>query len=292
MTLFTQSLAADAPRVATDIPPIHALVSDVMEGIATPDLVIRPGASPHGYAMRPSEAATLEKADVVIWVGDALTPWLHDTIATLNPDAPSVQLMDLPDTQNLPFREGVSFEHHDEEEGHDHHETADPHVWLDPKNAIVWLQTIAETLAAHDPENAARYQENAQRAQVEIIATQAQINAILEGKRTTPFIVFHDAYQHFETRFGLAAAGAISLADATPPSPARISEIQHVLQDLNVRCVFSEPQYNSGLVTTVISNSGARVAQLDPLGVDLPQGVGMYPNLLLQMAKTIATCLK
>ena len=68
-------VAADPPSVVTDIDPVHALLSRVMQGIAEPQLVIPIGASLHDYAMGPSEASTLEGADLVVWLGESMTPW-------------------------------------------------------------------------------------------------------------------------------------------------------------------------------------------------------------------------
>jgi zinc transport system substrate-binding protein len=74
---------ADVPRVAVDIAPVHSLVARVMEGVGTPDLILPPGASPHEYSLRPSEAAALQEADIVFWMGEDLTPWMEDAVETL-----------------------------------------------------------------------------------------------------------------------------------------------------------------------------------------------------------------
>ena len=88
--------APAAPRVAADIAPVHAIVARVMAGVGEPHLVIPPGASPHGYALRPSEARALQDADLVVWVGPVLTPWLADPIETLaDPDAARLALQDV-----------------------------------------------------------------------------------------------------------------------------------------------------------------------------------------------------
>ena len=104
---------ADRPRVAVDIAPIHALVAQVMEGIGMPDLIIQPGATPHEYSLRPSEAAALQSADLVFWIGPDLTPWLEEAIETLAPAADLTTLMDIDGTVQLEFREDAVFEAHD-----------------------------------------------------------------------------------------------------------------------------------------------------------------------------------
>ncbi|MGR3700170.1 MAG: metal ABC transporter solute-binding protein, Zn/Mn family, partial [Roseovarius sp.] len=117
LTLASGAMA-DAPRVATDIAPVHSLVARVMQGAGAPDVLVRPGASPHGYAMRPSEAAALEAADLVFWMGEGLTPWLEGAIDSLAAEAHVVALLGAADSRVLPFREGVEFAAHDHGDDH------------------------------------------------------------------------------------------------------------------------------------------------------------------------------
>ncbi len=323
---------ADAPEVSADIAPVHSLVARVMADVGEPDLIVAPGASPHEYSLRPSEAQALQDADLVFWIGPGLTPWLGHAIATLAGDAEAVTLSELDGTRMLPVREGALFEahdHHDHEEAeahesdhdghsetgsneheheheehagnegdsHDHradahaHGAIDPHVWLSPANASAWLNAIAATLSAADPENADTYVANAAAAQEELAALSREIGQILEPVRGRNFIVFHDAYHYFEDSFGFPASGAISVSDATDPSPARIAEIQRRIKAQAVGCVLSEPQFNPGVVAAVMEGSEARTGVLDPLGSDLEPGPTLYPQMLRNLAKALAQCL-
>lgn len=342
----TLSAQADVPRVATDIAPVHSLVARVMKGVGEPDMIMQPGASPHGYSMRPSEALALDRSDIVFWVGDALTPWLATSLETLATDAHKIELLHVKGVIEREFREGATFEahdhddhddheghddhnehagheDHDDHEGHGHddhdhdvhdnhddnshdahaesdhddhhghdHSGVDPHAWLAPENAVIWLEVIAEELAEHDPANAAAYAANASAGKAEIEAVVAELQATLEPFRAVNFVVFHDAYQYFEQSFGLSAAGAISLGDASDPSPARIAEIQQTVKDLGVTCVFSEPQFNPGLVETVMSGSDAKTVVLDPIGADIDAGPDFYTTLLKSIGQSMASCMQ
>jgi zinc transport system substrate-binding protein len=178
-----------------------------------------------------------------------------------------------------------------EEHDHDHH-GHDPHAWLDPENASVWLDVIAADLAALDPEHADTYAANAAEGKTELKTLIGEVNTEVEGIRGKNFIVFHDAYQYFENRFGLSAAGSIRLGDASDPSPARIAEIREKVADLHVSCVFSEPQFNAGLVQTVFEGTDAKVGILDPLGSDLTLGPDLYPQMIHNLAHNLTSCLK
>ena len=298
LTLATP-VGAEVPSVATDIAPVQSLVARVMAGIGTPALVVPAGTSPHGHALRPSEAAALQSADAVFWIGPDLEPWLGEAIATLAPDARAVALLEVPGTTALPLRDSPLFEphHHDEDEATDHddddhaHAAHDPHAWLDPENARLWLGAIAEDLAALDPEDAAAYRANAVAGQAEIDALVAEIDATLAPVRGQSFIVFHDAYQYFENRFDFPAAGAISLSDAVRPGPARVRQIHDRVAEAGVTCVLAEPQFNPDLIATVLDGTDARSATLDPLGAGLTPGPDLYPELLRDLAGTLAGCL-
>lgn len=295
---------AEPPQVATDIAPVHALVARVMDGIAEPELVLPPGASPHGHQFRPSEAGVLSRADIVVWIGPELSPSLARSVESLAPDAVRLGLLDDPATTRLELRENPVFgadgedeghdrDHdHDHDHGHDGHdgENVDPHAWLDPDNARAWLGLIAETLAEADPENADGYRANAVAGGEEIAAAEERARAAIERFGDRHVAVFHDAYQYFEEHFGLHVAGSIALSDATEPSPARIAELRDALGSAEVVCVFAEPQFNPGLVEAVREGSAADTAVLDPLGSHLQPGPDFYPQLIEDLAGAIESC--
>ena len=294
---------ADRPRVAVDIAPIHSLVAQVMEGIGMPDLIIQPGATPHEYSLRPSEAAALQSADLVFWIGPDLTPWLEEAIETLAPAADLTTLMDIDGTVQLEFREDAVFEAHDhsdhaDDDDHDDHDDHgdhaghDPHAWLSPKNAMTWLEVIAGRLSAVDPVNSDAYVANAASGRAVIEALMDEVDATLDPVRGRAFIVFHEAYQYFETDFDVSASGAISISDASDPSPARIAEIRGQIAEQGVDCVLAEPQFNPGLVATVLRGSDAQMGIVDPLGADLELGAELYPQLIRNLSNALAECLR
>ena len=149
---------------------------------------------------------------------------------------------------------------------------------------------IAAQLSVADPENASTYFANAVEGQAEIAALVAEVSDILAPAQDMQFIVFHDAYQYFENDFGLRASGAISLSDASDPSPARLVEIQARIGDEGIDCVLAEPQFNPGLVQTVLDGTEAGTAVIDPIGVELDLGAALYPQLIRNMATALVAC--
>ena len=173
-----------------------------------------------------------------------------------------------------------------EEAGHEDHGDGvhDPHVWLSPQNTVNWLDVIAGQLPTTDPENAGASFANAAASQAEL---DTLINAMLTPVRGGQFIVFHDAYQYFESAFEFTDSGAISISDASDPSPARISEIRAKIADQGIDCMLAEPQFNAGLVTTVLDRTEATTGILDPLGSNLEPGPALYPHLMRNLASTL-----
>jgi zinc transport system substrate-binding protein len=308
--LLSTAAWADVPRVATDIAPVHSLVAQVMAGVGTPDLTIPPGASPHSYSMRPSEARALAGANLVVWVGPSLTAWLGDPIDTLASGALRLELENVAGTVMLENRTGFAFEVHDhranhdddaEEEGRDDHadhgghdhpaDAIDPHLWLDPVNASLWLGAISDALGQLDPENAQIYAANAAKGQGDMAKLQARIQAQLEPVQGRPFAVFHDAYHYFEARFGVEASAALLLSDGSAPSAARLDEVRNVVQSINAVCVFTEPQFNPGLVAALAEEGSLKSALLDPLGAALTPGPALYGEMIQGLATSFTNCL-
>ena len=296
MVLSASVSVADTPRVAVDIAPVHSLVARVMDGVDTPALIIAAGASPHEYSLRPSEAAALQKADVIFWIGPELTPWLDKALSTLAHDAVQVSFINAEGTILLPYRESALFERHDHDDDHADHadhdqHPMDPHLWLSPENGIVWMNMIAEVLAEADLKNAATYRANAVAGQKELINLQTNINTILTPHRGKNFITFHDGFQYFEDHFNFPAMGAIALSDASQPGPARLAAIRERIANESISCVLSEPQYQSGIITAVTGEIEVNIGVVDAVGYRLELGRDLYPQLLRDLAEALAECL-
>lgn len=302
LMLFSGSANADGPRVVADIAPIHSLVSMVMDGVGQPQLLVPQNISPHHYSMRPSEAEALQEAQLVVYVGHDMSPWLEPVLETLAASASALDLSKVDNIMQLAYREGPIFDGHDEEghddhdeEGHDDHahhdhDGVDPHVWLDPMNAKLWLYAIASELTRIDPKNADRYDENARSSSRTITLAMAQAEGHLASGKDNGFLVYHDAYQYFEKRFNRVAVGSISLGDASKPSAKRLSELKALFGAQGISCVLTEPQYSSKIVDSVFGGFKPTIGVVDPIGIDLELGTTLYPELLENIALSIAQC--
>lgn len=313
LALLAQPLRAEAPKVVTDIPPVHALAAAVMGDLGAPEILLDKGADPHHFQLRPSQARALEQADLVFWVGPRLTPWLDRAIEGLGVGGTTVELIEAEGVVRRDFGEGAHEVHdddHDAAEGaHDHgeaeeehaenghaedghaHAGTDPHAWLDPDNARRWTEVISAALTQADPDNAAAYAANAAAAQQAIGAAEAEVRGILAPVGDAPVMVFHDAYGYFAAHFGVNVAGSIALGDAASPGAGRLRELRSQLQQSGVVCIFPEAQHDPAYVAALVEGTGVRVgAPLDPSGSSLDYGPDLYGTLLVGLARTIAEC--
>ncbi len=297
-------------NVMASIKPIHSLVSAVMEGVGKPSLIIEGAGSPHTYALKPSQAAELQDANLIFWVGHDLETFLEKPIEGLASDAVAITLSNAHGLTKIKFREGGAFDSHDHDDHDKHddhddhddhdkhddhddhgHDGFDPHVWLDPANAKAIVHEIEEALVATDPANAATYEANADKMMGELDTLISEIDAELKSVKGKGYIVFHDAYQYFEGRFGVSAVGSITISPEILPGAKRVSELREKVKSLDATCVFAEPQFEPKLVKTITENTNARTGVLDPLGADLDSGPNMYFTLIRNMARSLKDCL-
>ena len=299
--LLAPAVQAQTLRVITDIPPVHALVSSVMGDLGAPDLLLGKGGDTHDFQLRPSQAQALTEADLIIWVGPELTSWLDRALTGLEADAPQMRLLAVPDTALQPYGDAEGHDHdhdHDHDHGHEAEDAEDgagidPHAWLDPHNALLWLDAIAAELAKLDPANAETYAANARSAQAEVTALEVEIAASLAPIQDQPFAVFHDAYGYFSGHFGLKVVGSVRLGDATSPGAAHLAALGQDLAAQNAVCLFPEVNHDAALARTLTEGTGLRLgAPLDPEGMAIEPGAGLYAKLMRNLARDLVACLQ
>jgi zinc transport system substrate-binding protein len=283
---------ASPPSVVASIKPVHSLVAAVMDGVGAPALLVPGSASPHTYSLKPSDARRLAAAQLVFWVGPMYEGFLVKPLAALGGAARVVTLAEAPGVVVLPAREGGVWE----EEAHAHgaavhEEEEDGHLWLDPENAKAIVAAAAAALADADPAHEARYRANAARATAALGALDARLGARLAPVAGIPYIVFHDAYQYLERRYGLAAAGSITVAPERKPGARRVAEIRARIAGARVVCIFTEPQFEPALVRGLVADTGVRTGVLDPLGAGIPEGPTLYGAMMEKLAAALAGCL-
>ncbi len=267
--LAPQPAPAQAPQVVVTLKPVHSLIASVMRGVGAPALLLPDGASPHAYALRPSEARLLAGARLIFWIGEEMETFLIRPLATLGPGAEVV---------TLAREAGVTT-------------TSDPHVWLDPAKARAIAAIAASRLTQADPAHAADYAANGQLLTAELAALDAALDARLAPVRGVKFVVYHDAYGHFTSRYALAVQGAVTLHAGHAPGARHIAELRQTMLTKDIACVFTEPQFPPALARTLVRGTAARIGELDPLGAGIPAGPEAYGRILRGLAGALVSCL-
>ena len=313
-------------KVVTTIKPLHSLVANVMDGVGEPSLIIEGSTSPHSFTLKPSHAKLLEEADLIFWIGEGIETFMERPLESIVKNAEVVEFMEVESIEKLKFREESIFGEHDEhddhddhddhdeeghddhddhdeeghddhdEEGHDDHEgheghnhgEFDAHIWLDPSNAKEMVHEIAHELGDLDPANKDKYEAN---AKTTILALDQLINDVSKDiNKEAKFVVFHDAYQYFEERFGLRAAGALTLNTDVLPGAKQIDEIQDVIKDKGIKCIFSEPQFNPKIISTIAKDTNIKTGVFDPLGANINSDKDLYFKLISKLGEELKDC--
>ena len=322
--LFYFSALKAEIKVVTSIKPIHSLVSYIMEGVASPDLIVDGYNSPHGFSLKPSHAKMLQEADIVIYVGEGLEEFLEKPLESLAQNAVKFELLKQSGMKKLKFRERNIFEGHDDHDDHGHgkkkkddhddhddhdhdkkakkedhddhghddhghgHGEFDPHIWLDPMNAKIIIKKVTNQLSKLDKDNSSTYKSNSKKALKEIDNLIKQVKSDIN--KDAKVVVFHDAYQYFEKRFDVNIIGALTVNTDVLPGAEQLAEIREVIEHEKVTCVLSEPQFNPDIVKTIANDTNINMGVLDPLGAKLDKGKTLYFNLISNISSSLKNC--
>jgi len=330
VSFFSFLLIATSPvraeiKVVTTIKPLHSLIANVMDGVGEPSLIIDGSTSPHSFTLKPSHAKLLEEADLIFWVGEGMETFMERPLKSIVKNAEVLEFMEVESIEKLKFREESIFGNHDDHDDHDDHDEDhedhedhddhddhdedhddhddhdehaeheghnhgefDSHIWLDPNNAKEMVHEIAHELGHIDPANKDKYEANAE-------ITIQEIDELIDDvskdiNKDAKFVVFHDAYQYFEERFGLRAAGALTLNTDVLPGAKQIDEIQDVIKEKGINCIFSEPQFNPKIISTIADDMNIKTGVFDPLGSNIKSGKDLYFKLISNLGNELKGC--
>ncbi|CAH0302522.1 High-affinity zinc uptake system protein ZnuA [Pseudomonas koreensis] len=279
-------------KVLTSIKPLQLIAAAVQDGVAIPEVLLPPGASPHNYALRPSDVRKVQSVDLLYWIGPDMEGFLPRVLGGRS--LPSVAVQDLP---GLKLRHFGADNHSHAEEAHEHdHDhrpgSLDAHLWLSPVNARVIADKMAADLSAADPANAQRYQSNAKAFDERLDALDQRLKTRLANVEGKPYFVFHEAFDYFEDAYGLKHAGVFAVAAEVQPGAQHVAAMRKRLQEVGKTCVFSEPPLRPRLAETLVAGLPVKLAELDALGGYTPATAQGYEQVLEKLGNDLAGCLE
>lgn len=297
LTLWGISAQAQV-QILTSIKPLQLIAAAVQDGQGEPQVLLPPGASPHYFVLRPSDAKRLDKADLFYWIGPDLENFLPRMLKQRS--KLSVATQNLPDLHVQHFANAHQHEH-----GHKHghaeqlveHDHAhlpgaiDTHLWLLPHNAKVIAQRMSADLSERDPDNATVYAANLAAFSQRLDLLDQQLKEQLEPLQGKSFFVFHEAFNYFEQAYGLTHAGVFAISHELQPGAKHVSQMRTRLKQAGPSCVFSEPPMQPPLAHTLADGLPVTLAELDALGTTVEITADGYEQLLKNLATQFSACL-
>lgn len=324
-SLFSSAQAHAEIEVLTSIKPLQLIAAAVQDGVGKPAVLLPPGASPHHYAMRPSDVRQIRSADLFYWIGPDMEGFLAPVLEGRK--RPSVAIQSLPGVTLRHFGDTAGeheaeHDHHDEhaheahgehsEQAHDEHDdhaheaaadhdehdhahrpgSLDAHLWLLPANAVTIAEGMAQDMAKADPVNAERYIANLAAFKQRLDALDKRLSQRLSETRTKPFFVFHEAFDYFEAAYGIKHAGVFSAGGEAQPGARHVAAMRERLEQAGPSCVFYEPPVRPRLADSLIRGLPVKVTELDALGHGIDASAGGYEQLIEDLGRSLAECLE
>lgn len=296
--VFLTGFSAIAPvqadvRVLTSIKPLQLIAAAVQDGVAVPEVLLPPGASPHNYALRPSDVRRVQEVDLLYWIGPDMETFLPRVLAGRT--KASVPVQSLPGMHLRHFT--ANSDHHDDgdddEHDHDHRPgSVDAHLWLSSVNARVIAAKMAADLSKADPANAERYTSNLEAFDARLDALDTKIKQRVAGITDKKYFVFHEAFDYFEEAYGLKHAGVFAVSSEVQPGAQHVAAMRARLKEYGKTCVFSEPPLRPKLADTLSAGLPVKLAELDGLGGYTPATAHGYEQLLSKLADDLTGCLE
>ena len=332
------SASASESKIVVSINPIHSLVASVVEGIATPELLIKGAYSVHGYQTKPSDARLLESSDVIVWVGPTMESTLIASISNVRENTTVIEVGTMHGLQLYETRESPEGGHGDEDEDHgdleeeeehhgededhgdsegeeenhdeeeDHgdsegeedqhgeeeghaHSRYDMHIWLDINNAKVITKETAEHFAEFFPQHEAQLTSNANKTLEKLDALEAELRSLSKSFSSSPYVVFHDAYQYLEKMLKLNNVGTVTVNPERAAGAKRLLELRETVSETGATCVFKEPQFSPKVLEIISEGTDLKIGTLDPLGADIEPGPNAYFEIMRNMVRSLKECL-
>lgn len=274
--------SANANEVLTSIKPIQMITYEITQGVSEPEALLESNTSPHDYALKPSDVKRLRKADLVVWFGRDLEPFLTKVLEGQN------NVLTISEIQGLNLREYTEGAHN--HDGHDHG-SHDPHFWLGYEQSIKVAEAISHKLSELDPENKHAYQANLQAFVKNSEEHAKKWRKALAPVKEVGYYVFHDAYGYFEQDYGLNHLGEFTVSPDRKPGAKTLIKIKKVLATGEAKCVFSEPQFTPAVIESVTRGSQAKTGVLDPIGTEIEVTQGSYFAFMQSITDSFTGCL-
>lgn len=271
LSLFVNPLqAADShPRIVATIKPLQLLAMAIVGDTQGVEVLLDPRMSPHDYQLRPSDRSKLDRADIVFWIGPDMEVFMVPVLASLGERIKIVSLQ----------RETAA--------------VGDPHLWMDPLLTAEMGHKIADALGKLAPTHSDVWHANAVRLEGLLIAEDKRLREQIAGLgQPRGYLVAHDAYERFESRYGLRHRAALTDNADLPPSAQHIARIEAALNAGEISCVMREPAAQPKVLQMLLKNRSVRTEVIDAMALDIPLSNRGIVDFYQQLGASMESCLQ
>lgn len=297
--LMAGPLSSASAAVVASIRPLGFIASAIADGVTPIEVLLPDGASPHDFALRPSDIQRLRSADLVLWVGPDMEAFLNKALVPISATR-KLAISELPAVKPLLMKgeedddhehAGEAHNHAADDHGH-HHGEYNMHVWLSPEIAKVTAIAIHDRLLELMPQNKDKLDANLRQFENLLTQTDKNVGNMLTPVQGKGYFVFHDAYGYFEKHYGLSPLGHFTVNPEIQPGAQRLHQIRTQLVEQKAVCVFAEPQFRPAVINAVAKGTKVRSGTLDPLGTGIALEKDSYGKFLTQLSNQYVSCLK
>ena len=286
---FNNVGAQSIPNVVVSIKPIHSIVSTLMEGVSSPQLLLESSDSAHTFHLKPSQLNLLSNADLVITIGDGFETGLKKTLRNIK--VGSHVIASEIDGLHLFYFRNPDTNEVDKNEEHEHADN-DLHLWLDIDNMQKTAQYINEQLIKIDPNNRNTYEDNLIKIHSRLNKLKSELQQQIAPFRSERFAIFSDTLQYFEKSFQLQKPVIITPYHGARLSIHRTLEARKKMKDLKIKCLLYGPESTSKKVNVLSEGLPIKALRIDILGAKLNAGSDQYFNLMKGLSSQLVECLE
>lgn len=258
--------------IVTSFYPMYISTLNIVKDI--PDVEVINMTAPqtgclHDYSLSTKDLKTLSSADIFVINGAGMESFLDDVIDEYS------------DLKIIEASNGISLI---EDIDHD----VNPHVWVSISKNIEEVSNIAKELSAFDPNHASEYEANADAYIAKLENLRTEMHAALDNVNNKDIITFHEAFPYFAEEFNLNIAGVIEVEPDSEPSAKEVENIISIINEKNIKALFTEPQYSSKIADTIAKETGASIYTLDPI-VTGDANEDAYDDYIVKMQENLNT---
>lgn len=263
--------------IVTSFYPMYISTLNIVKDI--PDVEVINMTAPqtgclHDYSLSTKDLKTLSSADIFVINGAGMESFLDDVIDEYS------------DLKIIEASNGISLI---EDTDHDEHEhDVNPHVWVSISKNIEEVSNIAKELSAFDPNHASEYEANADAYIAKLENLRTEMHAALDNVNNKDIITFHEAFPYFAEEFNLNIAGVIEVEPDSEPSAKEVENIISIINEKNIKALFTEPQYSSKIADTIAKETGSSIYTLDPI-VTGDANEDAYDDYIVKMQENLNT---